>query len=284
MNCDWQAYLNLLPHRMRQEIDHIGRETLQELRFRIGQPAEMVFQNGSRRLTQPITCADITFVVNSASQYSPWAASTVSQGYITAAGGHRIGVCGLCTIQNGRTIGIQKATSLCIRVAREFKGCSQNAAKLQRSILIIGPPGSGKTTLLRDIIREKSNLGQGSIAVVDEREEIFPLNKGVSCFSAGESTDILSGCNKAEGVISVLRSMAPTWIALDEITAQNDAEALLHAGWCGVNLIATAHAGSATDLKARSVYQPLLKSGLFSYLIVLKKDKSWTLERIYDAI
>ena len=283
MNCAWQAYLNILPQRMRQAVDHIGKDNLQELRMRIEQPPELVFQTETRRLSQSVTGADIAFVINAASQYSPWSASTISDGYLTAAGGHRIGICGVYTIQNGRISGISQPTSLCIRVARDFLGCANGAEKLQGSILIIGPPGSGKTTLLRDLIREKSNLGQGSVAVVDEREEIFPLHKGNSCFSSGSNTDILSGCRKADGIITVLRSMTPAWIAVDEITAQEDAEALLHAGWCGVNLIATAHAGSLTDLKSRPIYKPLLNSRLFSNVIVLQKDKSWTLERIYDG-
>lgn len=284
MKCAWQAYLNLLPHQIRQDVDNMGRETLQELRMRIGKPPELVFQTETRKLMQPVSNSDITFVMNAASQYSPWTANTMRHGYITAAGGHRIGVSGVCTIQNGRISGISQATSLCLRVARDIVGCANKAEKLRGSVLIIGPPGSGKTTLLRDLIRLKSNLGQGSISVVDEREEIFPLHKGSSCFSTGDSTDILSGCSKAEGIEAALRSMAPAWIAVDEITAQEDAEALLHAGWCGVNLMATAHAGSITDLKTRPIYKPLLKSCLFSDVIVLKKDKSLTLERIYDAL
>lgn len=284
MNCAWQAYLNLLPQRIRQTVDHIGKDSLQELRMRIGQPPELVFQAETKKLSQPVTGADIAFVINYATQYSPWAASTVSNGYITAAGGHRIGICGVCTVQNGRISGIRQPTSLCLRVARDFEGCAKSANRLHGSILIIGPPGSGKTTLLRDLIRLKSNQGQGSVAVVDEREEIFPLHKGSACFVAGDSTDILSGCRKADGIITVLRSMTPAWIAVDEITAQEDAEALLHAGWCGVNLMATAHAGSVTDLKSRPIYKPLLTSKLFSNVIVLQRDKSWTVERIYDAV
>jgi len=280
MNCAWQAYLNLLPHQIRQAVDNMGRETLQELRMRVGLPPELILQHNTKRLQQSITSDDIAFVINSASEYSPWAANTVGQGFITAQGGHRIGICGVCTVYNGKVSGISQPTSLCLRVARDFCGIAQKAAAIRDSVLIIGPPGSGKTTLLRDFIRTKSNLGQGSIAVVDEREEIFPLHKGRACFSFGERTDILSGCGKAEGIEAVLRSMNPEWIAVDEITAQSDADALLHAGWCGVNLVATAHAGSLYDLRTRPIYQPLIKHNLFSNIIVLRRDKSWTLERM----
>ena len=176
--------------------------------------------------------------------------------------------------------GISLPTSLCIRVARDFENISKTAAGITGSILIIGPPGSGKTTLLRDLIRQKSGSGLGSVSVVDEREELFPLYKGQPCFDAGSCTDILSGCPKSVGIEAVLRSMNPRWIALDEITAQADCEALLHAGWCGVNLLATAHAGSIHDLQSRPVYQPLIHCKLFHTVLVLHRDKSWTTERI----
>ena len=74
--------------------------------------------------------------------------------------------------------------------------------------------------------------------------------------------------------------MNPEWIAVDEITSEDDCNALLHAGWCGVNLIATAHAGSISDLKTRPVYRKIIDNKLFTNIVVLRKDKSWTYERI----
>jgi len=280
MRCAWQAYINLLPHWMRQEVDKLGSGKLQELRIRIGLEPEMVFQDGSRILSEKAQIDDIKFVINAASEYSPWAARSVAQGYLTASGGHRIGICGISTTTDGKMLGISQPTSLCLRVARDFEGVSRDASNILASILIIGPPGSGKTTLLRDLIRAKSNTGQGSVAVVDERGELFPLFKGQACFPAGNHTDILSGCPKAPGIEAVLRSMNPIWIAVDEITAQTDCDALLHAGWCGVNLLATAHASSLEDLKTRPVYQTLVRYKLFPTVIILRRDKSWTVERM----
>ena len=281
MKCAWQAYLNILPHWMRQEVDRQGKDTLQELRIRIGQPPVLVFQSHTAVLVQKATTDDIRFIINAASEYSPWAANTICHGFITALGGHRIGICGVTTVSAGKIIGISHPVSLCIRVARDFVDIAKNAANINGSVLIVGPPGSGKTTLLRDLIRQKANIGQGSVSVVDEREEIFPLLKGQSCFDTGQHTDILCSCPKADGITSVLRSMNPEWIAVDEITADADCKALLHAGWCGVNLLATAHAGSINDLKTRPVYKQLIDSNLFPSVLVLHRDKSWRLEKMY---
>ena len=280
MNCAWQAYLNILPLWMRTEVEEYVQTDLQELRVRTGLQPEAICYRGNFTLSRRATGEDIAFIINTASEYSPWAASTVSSGYLTAAGGHRIGLCGRATVSDRKMRGISAPNSLCIRVARDFAGIGSKAATVAESILIIGPPGSGKTTLLRDIVRCKSDRGPGSIAVVDEREELFPTYKGQACFYPGKHTDILSGCSKAEGIEAVLRSMNPEWIAVDEITSQTDCEALLHAGWCGVNLMATAHAGSLNDLVSRPVYKPLIDKKLFSTIIILQKDKSWTVERI----
>lgn len=280
MNCAWQAYINLLPHPMRQEVDNLGKDALQEIHMRIGQTPELVFQDHTRRLSKRVTQNDISFIINVASEYSPWASTTIADGFITAAGGHRIGVCGVCTVSNDKICGISHPTSLCLRVARDFTGIAAAARNLSGSILIIGPPGSGKTTLLRDLIRCKSDSGQGSVAVVDEREELFPLFKGQACFTPGERTDIISGCPKSDGIKAVLRSMNPVWIAVDEITSQNDCEALLHTGWCGVQLLATAHAGSMEDLTKRPIYKPLIENGLFTNVLILDRNKTWRTERI----
>lgn len=280
MICAWDVYLNLLPGWMRREVDEQGRDSLQELRLRIGLPPELVTGKGSIWLQKNADAEDISFCINAASRYSPWNAATAAQGYLTAPGGHRIGLCGEAVIQNGVMAGIRKTSSLCVRVARDFPGIAEKAAKLTGSILILGCPGSGKTTLLRDLIRQRSGMGTGSVAVVDERGELFPQVQGTSCFFPGKRTDVLTGCCKAQGIDAVLRAMGPSCIAVDEITAQEDCQALLRAGWCGVTLLATAHARSQRDLRARPVYRPLAETGLFDTMLIMQPDKSWRIERM----
>lgn len=280
MICQWDAYLNLLPFWMRQDVDKFGKTNLEELRIRLGQTPELILADDTQKLDRIIDRDDLNFIINAASEYSPWAAGTVASGYLTAPGGHRIGICGVGTVQDGRLQGIHYPTSLCLRVARDFDSIAQRADLLSGSILIIGPPGSGKTTLLRDLIRRKSVKRQGSVVVIDEREEIFPSFRGYSCFPTGDRTDIMSRCPKSVGIEAAIRNMRPEWIAVDEITAQSDCDALLHAGWCGVNLLATAHAGSLQDLKTRPVYRSIIDNKLFTHILVLRKDRSWTAERI----
>ena len=280
MRCAWQAYLNLLPFWMRKDVDRLGSETLQELRLRLGLVPELICANGSKCVGQPVSADDLKYCINAASGYSPWSAKTVSHGFITALGGHRLGICGTATVPDGNMSGIGNVTSLCIRVARDFPGIAQSLSNVNGSVLIIGRPGGGKTTLLRDLIRVKSDTEDGSIGVADERGELFPMWQGNICFSAGKRTDILSGCPKAQAIDALLRCMSPNTIAVDEITAEDDCAALLRAGWCGVKLYATAHASNKQDLYTRKVYKPLMENNLFDTLIILQPDKTWQAERI----
>lgn len=280
MKCAWDELIRLLPVWMRQEVDALGKNSLQELRLRCGFPVELVCSDGNRYLTKRVNTDDIHFVINAASKYSPWTAQTMALGYITAIGGHRIGICGEAIVHNGNMSGIRYATSLCIRVARDFVGISGRFRFDNSSVLIIGPPGRGKTTLLRDLIRKFSSECYGSIAVLDERGEIFPSVNGQLCFPCGEHTDILTNCSKISGIQILLRTMGPSCIALDEITQEEDCTALMDAVGCGVKLIATAHASSVDDLKNRVVYRSLMRYRVFRRILIMQQDKSWTEERM----
>ena len=279
MNCAWKELLAILPEKLRYDVDKLGKEDLQEIRLRFGQKPELILRGKSAWLQGIVTRDDLMYCINTASQYSPWNSSSISKGYLTAAGGHRIGLCGEVVVKNGKEEGIRNVTSLCIRVARDFPNLAAGVVFNHGSTLIIGPPGSGKTTLLRDLIRQKSDFGQGSVAVVDERGELFPINH---IFPQGKRTDILNGCEKRVGIEMALRTMGPACIAVDEITADEDCDALLQACWCGVEVLATLHGRDASDLAGRAVYKPILVSKLFQNLVILRKDQSFRIERMVE--
>lgn len=273
MICAWKELLSVIPLRLRGWVDELGREDARELRLRINSPPELVLGSRCVKLLDTVTREDLHFCVNAASRYSPWAAATMARGYLTAPGGHRMGICGQAVVREGEITGIREISAICIRIAREFPGIGDKLVEIKGSLLILGAPGWGKTTLLRDLIRQKVRIGL-QVAVVDEREELFPAGLG-GC----GGIDVMSGCSKARGVDMLLRTMGPDLIAMDEITARTDCEALQSAAWCGVSLLATAHASSLQDFLHRPVYEPLVQKGLFDTLVILHPDKSWHLER-----
>ena len=273
MDCDWDSFLAVLPEWMRQDVDALGKHSLQELRLRLGTPPELVLSSGTWYLSRPAARQDIDFCVNLASQYSPWSVESTGEGYLPLAGGHRMGLCGKTIVKDGQVLGFRPLDSLCIRVARNIPGLApKNAAELG-SILILGAPGWGKTTLLRCVARAVAEKEE--VCVVDERQELFPRG-----FARGRRMDVLSGCPKASGIPMVLRAMGPSYIAVDEITAREDAAALVHSSGCGVKLLATAHAAQKEDLRLRPCYRELLEQGIFQTVLLLTKEKSYRLERM----
>lgn len=273
MTCAWQELLAVLPLWMRQDTDRFQKDPLREIRMRINAPPELIFPDKSLTLRRKVTQDDLQYTVNAASRYSPWASASAAKGYITAKGGHRIGLCGEAVSQQGEITAMRNYTSLCIRVARDVPGIAERLSNVKGSVLILGAPGWGKTTLLRDMIRQ---LGRSeTVCVADDRGELFP--KG---FDRGPRTDVVTGCSKEAGISMLLRAMGPDCIAVDEITDPADTSALLQAANCGVRLLASAHATAVSDFERRIVYRPLVENHVFDVIIVLKKNQSYTMERM----
>lgn len=286
MNVCWKELLALLPPAVRCEI--IPRETewkdeLLEVRLALGRHPRLVMRSGEALLDGlTVGPAELSFCVNHVSGFSAYAASGAAQGYLTARGGHRVGLCGQAVLQNGEITGLRELSSLCIRVARDVRGIAGRLLPWVEmgSVLLIGPPGSGKTTLLRDLVRQISDERSESVSVVDERGEIFPMVAGTPEFYPGKRTDILTGAPKARGMEQVLRAMGPQWIAVDEITSLADCRAMEQCGYCGVRFLATAHASEVQDLSQRSVYRSLAEAGIFRSVAVLRPDRTYRIERL----
>ena len=208
----------------------------------------------------------------------------IREGFLTLPGGHRMGVCGCAVCERGEIRTIREIQSLCLRISHERIGAADPCMNLlwshPGSALIHGTPGSGKTTVLRDAVRQLSDRFGIRVGVVDERGEIAACLDGQPQFRIGRLTDVLSFCPKRAGIELLLRSMRPDWIAVDEITAEEDVEAILRASYCGVRFLATAHTLGADDLMKRPIYRKLLSSGIFENQIRITSDRTLECERM----
>ncbi len=274
MKCAWDSLMQILPHWLKAEANK-RKNSLQEIRLRLGDRPRFLDVGGFAAGEGSVRQEDLHFILNTACRYSPWTASGAKQGYLTAPGGHRIGLCGETVTQEGAVSGFRNVRSMNIRICRDFPGVSGKLSGLLGSILVLGPPGSGKTTLLRDLIRQISQ--KEVVCVADERGELFPP---LGEFERGVHLDVLTGCSKAEGLDMLIRTMGPATVAVDEITGAEDARALLMSAFSGVRLLATAHGGSVADWKHREVYKPLLENKVFDFLVLMQPDKSYQVERI----
>ncbi len=179
----------------------------------------------------------------------------LAEGFFTLPGGHRVGVAGLFHYTEDRLKGFQAVTSLNLRVARAiFLPLPQELTDYLhngfRGMMVVGPPGSGKTTLLRSIIRAISDQGR-KVAVVDERFELWPCGPGGFAQPVPLHCDVLSGCGKAFGILTALRSLGPQVIACDELGGQDEFRALEQGRKAGVDFLCSVHAEHLEDLLLR---------------------------------
>lgn len=212
------------------------------------------------------------------------------QGFIALEGGHRAGVAGRCVSENGKIKYITDVSAITIRIAHEVIGAAEKlvpyvAGKPVGSMLILSPPGCGKTTMLRDMARVLgSEPFMKKVAVVDERGEIAACFEGRPQNTVGALTAVLDNCPKAEGIMALLRAMAPDVIITDEIGSDQDACAIEQAVLCGVAVICSAHGNNVKEAMQRKALRMLIQNKVFNHLVVLsRKSGPGTVEEIVSA-
>ena len=287
----------ILPKTIRNILEKVDNvQQLEEIRVKVNKPVFIHIGSKEKVWEYIATPEDLKYIMQRISNYSIYAfEDEIRQGYITIKGGHRVGLCGICVIENNSIKTIKDISSINIRACKEIIGCADKVIPYivnNNSIyntIIISPPKCGKTTLIRDISRQISqgNMGKGfrgkNVSIIDERSEIAGSFKGIPQMDVGVRTDVLDNCPKSQGIMMAIRSMSPDVIVCDEIGTQNDMESILMALNSGISLITTIHGFGIEDLYKRLVFKDIVDNYVFTRGIVLSNKKGiGTIERIYD--
>ena len=282
------------------EQERMDFSELQEIRLRIGQPVTVLYQNEELILPtmysekKRLGKQEMKETIEHISNYSLYAyEQEMRQGFITIEGGHRVGMAGQGIMEGGKIKNMKYISSINIRVSHEVLDCANKIFpyitynKQMYHTLIISPPRCGKTTLLRDVIRQISDGNRWikgcTVGVVDERSELGGCYLGVIQNNLGMRTDILDRCPKADGMIMLIRSMAPQVVAVDEIGAKEDVHAIEYAMHCGCKMLATAHGDSMEEICKKPIFEKLIREKRFErYVILSNRYRLGGIEAVYD--
>lgn len=303
-----KTILQLFPQEYRALWQQVSKEQekIQEIRLRAGKPViihccgsefflseqgELIPATGNTMWgvtgiasKHIVTERELEHILQHICHYSPYAyEEELRRGFLTVAGGHRVGVAGQVVLETeGSVRTIKNISGLNIRVAHQIKGAADKiVSRLYhnqglRSTLIISPPGCGKTTMLRDMVRQVSDgncFGPGlTVGVVDERSELAGSYLGIPQNDLGMRTDVLDGCPKREGMLMLLRSMSPDVIAVDEVGEQGEWDALRRASACGCKLLATVHGENLGDVERRFCIARECLEQIFDVFLILGKQ------------
>lgn len=292
----FENVINILTQSIRTELKNLNLdfEHIQEIRLRIGQPAIIICGNQEKKLKTIVTRKELMEIVDYISNYSLYAyENELRQGFITIKGGHRVGMVGQVLIENGKVKNINHISSLNIRISHEILHAADKLLpyitynKQVYHTLLISPPRCGKTTILRDLIRQISDGNRwvkgSTVGVVDERSELAGCYQGIPQNQMGMRTDVLDGCPKAEGMLMLIRSMSPQVIAVDELGAPEDVQAMKYAMHCGCKMIATVHGESMEEIQRKPLFEEMIRERCFERYVVLRNGRSiGEIAEIYD--
>lgn len=279
-----------LPRPVARTLLQMPEGTVQEIRIRAGQKTEIRTSGETKTCGLEPTPQQVGQIAEALCEHALYArVEEQRSGFVTLRGGHRMGLCGRVLLQGQSVRALREISSLCIRVAGQWRGAADRLLPLLTdetgrvmSALIVGLPGSGKTTLLRDACCRLSERGF-RVGVVDERSEIAAMSGGEAQLSVGSHTDVLDGCCKEVGLRWMLRSMSPDVLVTDELGTATDAQAVLDCIAAGVAVLSTLHGREVQPPPTRGVMAQLVLHRAFDRYVLMDEHQVGQIAAVYDS-
>ena len=287
-----ETITNVLPTAFREYLSFVNMEGVEEIRLRVKRNAILYFGPDKGELVTDyiIEQRDLQEALEYITGFSMYAyEDDMREGFITIKGGHRVGIAGKIIREDGCIKTISNISSINIRVSHQVFGCADRLMNhlikedKVMNTLIISPPGAGKTTLLRDVLRQLSDTYMQRVSIVDERSEIASCYKGIPQNNVGVRTDVYDCCPKTEGMMLMIRAMAPQVVAVDEVGSVSDMKAIQEAMACGCKVVATMHGDTIEDVLAKEFMDECIANKLFDRFVFIKRGQGRGIE-IYNNV
>lgn len=187
----------------------------------------------------------------------------IIRGYITLAGGHRVGIGGIYYTDDAGRKFLSSVSSLNIRISNDISyKIPVGIMDFSKGLLVAGRPHSGKTTFLKTVC---DMLKGKNVAVCDERQEIYSPDK---------NCDFVSGIAKRQAILHATRSLGPDIIICDEVGGDEETKQILSAVNSGVKFICSCHRRSVEEVKMKPNISVLLDAKVFDKIIVLDREQN----------
>lgn len=236
---DLDKLVEILPHRIREQLDYSKMDDAIEIVVDLGRVPEIRHADGKIEYIGDVlvTIEDIEHITSQIQEFTSDNRSGI------AGTLHRISA-----IRNRQG----KVVGLTCRIGRVVTGtisCIKDICLQNKSILFLGRPGVGKTTKLREISRLVADELGKRVVIVDTSNEI--AGDGDTPHPAvghARRMQVRQPEYQKDIMIEAVENHTPEVIVVDEIGTEAEAQAARTIAERGVMLIATAHGNSLESL------------------------------------